>query len=81
MHEMRRLMGTRTMTIEQMIEEKFCIEMNIMKDTLVNRCESLAAFGVLKKSRVKCNAVEGPVGLRRITKRNAYTIIEEAFNE
>ncbi len=81
MHKMRELMGTRTMTIEQMVEDKFCIELGVMQSTLVNRCESLAAFGILKKTRVKAPDVKNTHRIRHHPWRNAYTIIEEAFNE
>lgn len=74
LNKMLELIGDRTMTIDQMVAEGFCREMNILEYNLINRCESLAAFGYLKKTRVPAPNVKSPHGIRYHPWRNAYSV-------
>jgi hypothetical protein len=67
------LMGDKSLTIDEMVEQKFCLEMNIMRYTLVTRCAYLLKKGVFE-SKLVDSPTTTQMGILHRTKVKSYRI-------
>lgn len=71
---MLKLLGTKTLTIDEMITAGFCIEMNILKHVLRTRCTAMVNEGLFEVVKVYRGNVISPHGIRNQVLRNAYKV-------
>lgn len=72
--QMLKLLGTKTLTIDEMVSEGFCIEMGILKHVLRTRCTAMVHDGLFEIERVPRGNVISPHGIRHQSWRNAYKV-------
>lgn len=72
--QMLKLLGTKTLTIDEMVAAGFCIEMGIFKHVLRTRCTAMVNEGLFEVVKVYRGNVISPHGVRHQAWRNAYKV-------